>query len=287
MNVLSLFDGMSCGRVALHQTGIHVDNYYASEIDKHAVKVSSHNWPKNKNMGDITKWNEWDIDWSKIDLIMGGSPCQGFSSLGKNEGLEDPRSALFFHYVDILNFVKSKNPNVKFILENVKMKNSDRGVISSYLGVDGILINAAEISPCSRPRYYWCNFKIDEIEPVRSEYVDFVDTQSTDNTMSDGFHEWWERNKDKQLSKGYSKVINGGGKGVCLTTRQYASWNGNYIETPEWRLRKPTKSELALLVGAPSNYFDQCSQRQAEVMTGNGWDIRVIEHILKSMIKNG
>lgn len=117
MNILSLFDGISCGRVALERVGIPVDKYYASEIDKYAIQITQKNYPDTIHLGDVTKWKDWDIDWKSIDLLIGGSPCQGFSNAGKGLNFDDPRSALFFVFVDILNHIKSVNPNVKFLLE--------------------------------------------------------------------------------------------------------------------------------------------------------------------------
>ena len=122
MKVLSLFDGISCGMVALERAGIPVDAYYASEIDKNAITISQKNYPNIIRLGDVTKWREWDIPWAEIDLLIGGSPCQGFSFAGKQLNFNDPRSKLFFEFVDILNHIKTHNPNVKFLLENVGMK---------------------------------------------------------------------------------------------------------------------------------------------------------------------
>lgn len=122
ITVLSLFDGISCGMIALERACIKVDKYYASEIEFNAIAVSKRNYPNIIQLGDVTKWRDWDIDWSKIDLLIGGSPCQGFSSSGKELNFKDPRSKLFFEYNDILNHIKSINPEVKFLLENVKMK---------------------------------------------------------------------------------------------------------------------------------------------------------------------
>ena len=142
MNVLSLFDGISCGMVALERAGIPVNTYYASEIEPNAIKVSQKNYPNIIQLGDVTKWREWDIDWSSIDLLIGGSPCQGFSSSGKGLNFEDPRSKLFFEYVNILNHIKQFNPKVKFMLENVKMKDEWSNIISDYLGVPFKEINS-------------------------------------------------------------------------------------------------------------------------------------------------
>ena len=122
MKVLSLFDGVSCGMVALERVGIRVDKYYASEIDEYAIKISKKNYPNIIQLGDITNWKNWDIDWSSIDLVIGGSPCQGFSNAGRGLNFDDPRSALFFVFVEILNHIKEFNKDVMFLLENVKMK---------------------------------------------------------------------------------------------------------------------------------------------------------------------
>jgi len=158
MNVLSLFDGMSCGQIALNRAGIDVDNYYAAEVDKYAITVTQANYPNTTQLGDVTKWKEWDIDWSSIDLLIGGSPCQGFSLSGKQMAFEDPRSKLFFVFVDILNHIKHANPDVKFMLENVKMKKEYLYIINDFLGVEYICINSTLVSAQNRVRYYWSNF---------------------------------------------------------------------------------------------------------------------------------
>lgn len=157
MNVLSLFDGISAGRVALERAGIKVDSYYASEVDKYAIQISQKNYPDIKQMGDVTKWREWDIDWSSIDLVIGGSPCQGFSFAGKQLNFEDPRSKLFFDYVDICHRVADDNSKVKFFLENVRMKKEYQDVISKYMGVQPIMINSSLVSAQNRVRFYWTN----------------------------------------------------------------------------------------------------------------------------------
>jgi DNA (cytosine-5)-methyltransferase 3A len=157
MNVLSLFDGISAGRVALERAGVVIDKYYASEVDTHAIKVSSKNYPDIIQLGDVTKWKEWDIDWSTIDLVIGGSPCQGFSFAGKQLNFEDPRSKLFFDFVDICHRVIDSNPKMKFLLENVRMKKEYQDVISSYMGVSPIMINSCLLSAQNRVRFYWTN----------------------------------------------------------------------------------------------------------------------------------
>lgn len=184
MNVLSLFDGMSCGQLALERVGIKVNKYYASELDKFAIKESTANFPNMIHLGDVTKWREWDIDWSSIDLLIGGSPCQGFSFAGKQLAFNDPRSALFFVYVDILNHIKSLNPNVKFLLENVKMKKEHMAVITEYLDVEPVFINSALVSAQNRQRYYWANWEFNQPEDKGIMLCDIIENDFVDRDKS-------------------------------------------------------------------------------------------------------
>ncbi len=151
MKVLSLFDGMSCGMLALEKAGIKVDTYYASEIDKYAIEVSKKNYPQIIQVGDVCDLDP--NDFKDVDLIMGGSPCQGFSFAGKQLAFDDPRSALFFEFVRLLEAIKPKY----FLLENVRMKKEYLQVITDMLGVEPIFINSALVSAQSRQRYYWTN----------------------------------------------------------------------------------------------------------------------------------
>ena len=151
MNVLSLFDGMSCGQIALNRSGIKYDNYFASEIDKWAIQVTQKNYPNTIQLGDVTKIKGSDLP--KIDLVMGGSPCQGFSLAGKKLNFEDPRSKLFFEFVRIIKELKP----TYFLLENVKMKKEWRDIITNELGCHPILINSSVVSAQNRERLYWTN----------------------------------------------------------------------------------------------------------------------------------
>lgn len=155
INVLSLFDGMSCGQIALNKIGIEYENYFASEIDKNAIKVAKHNYPKTIHIGDVTKVFAKDLP--KIDLLIGGSPCQGFSFAGKQLAFDDPRSVLFFEFVRLLKEIKEINPNVKFLLENVRMKKEHEKVISDYLGLEPMLICSSLFTAQQRKRLYWSN----------------------------------------------------------------------------------------------------------------------------------
>jgi DNA (cytosine-5)-methyltransferase 1/DNA (cytosine-5)-methyltransferase 3A len=162
MRVLSLFDGMSCCQLALRKLGIAVEKYYASEIDKPAMTVTNHNFPNTIQLGDVTKWEDWGIDWKSIDLVTAGFPCCSWSVAGKQLGDKDPRGMLFWTTLDIMKKVLASNPNAKFLLENVKMKKEFEQYITHHteqaLGkVEKILINSALVSAQNRNRYYWHN----------------------------------------------------------------------------------------------------------------------------------
>lgn len=156
MNVLSLFDGMSCGRLALERAGFHVDNYYASEIDKFAIKVAKANYPDTHHIGDVKDVHACDLP--KIDLLLGGSPCQGFSFSGKRLDFKDPRSKLFFEYVRLLWECKPR----WFLMENVRMTKQCQDIISEHLGVEPRPINSNLVSAQNRYRLYWTNLSFDD-----------------------------------------------------------------------------------------------------------------------------
>jgi site-specific DNA-cytosine methylase len=170
MNVLSLFNGIGCAAYCLKQVGIKIDNLYVSEIDKYANIVNDSNHPESIHLGCVKKiWEErfspeMTEILSSIDLCVGGSPCQGFSNAGLGNNFDDPRSALFFHFIDILDRIKELNPNVKFMLENVKLKQEWRDVISEHMGVEPVFIDSVTVSAQMRKRYYWANWEIPQPE---------------------------------------------------------------------------------------------------------------------------
>ena len=186
INVLSLFDGVSCGRVALQRAGIPVNKYYASEIDKYAIMITQNNFPDTVQLGDVTKWKDWDIDWSSIDLLIGGNPCVSWSVAGKQLGTEDPRGQLLFDYVNILHHIQKHNPNVKFLVENVKMKQEFQDIFSNMLGVQPVEINSALLSAQNRKRLYWTNWEFGQPEDKHIMLKDIV-------------HEYSKVDRDKSL----------------------------------------------------------------------------------------
>lgn len=164
LTVLSLFDGMSCGAIALREAGIKVKQYFASEIDKAAIRQTKHNFPETIQLGSVVGVNVSELP--HIDLLIGGSPCQGFSFAGKQLNFNDPRSVLFFEYVRILREIQKYNPDVKFLLENVRMLSEYENIISGHLGIFPIAINSALVSAQNRYRLYWTNIRIKSVRDL-------------------------------------------------------------------------------------------------------------------------
>jgi DNA-cytosine methyltransferase len=221
MNVLSLFDGMSCGQIALNRLGFKIDNYFASEVDKFAIKVTQANFPNTIQLGDVREVQAYELP--KIDLLIGGSPCQGFSFAGKQLNFEDPRSKLFFEYVRLLEECK---PDY-FLLENVKMKKESQDVISKYLGVEPIEINSALVSAQNRKRLYWTNIPgITQPEDKGILLKDILEIEPKSTTkLSETTVKRFE---------GYGvKFLNGSeNKARCLSALEYVKngKQGNYLK---------------------------------------------------------
>lgn len=160
INVVSLFNGMGTLRQAFHDMGIKVNKYYSSEIKPYAIELQQHHFPDVIQVGDINNWKEWDVDWSTIDFIGSGSPCQDLSAAGKRAGINGSKSSLFFTFIEILEYCKTLNPNVKFLQENVGSANKlDVGIMSRALGVYPIRINSELVTAQLRDRYYWTNIR--------------------------------------------------------------------------------------------------------------------------------
>lgn len=288
INVLSLFDGISCGQIALQRAGIRVDKYFASEIDKHAIKVTQHNYPDTIQLGDATKVRAEELP--KIDLLIGGSPCQGFSFAGKQLNFEDQRSKLFFEYVRL---VRECKPSF-FLLENVKMKKESEKVISEYLGVEPIEINSALVSAQNRRRLYWTNIpNVQEPDDRLVKIKDVIDDPKTlieDNILircrkHGYFKERIEKiNKIPALVTGnteyfpLTKLINEeileeiGKEGVKTVFEEK-------LKTWSCEFRKLTTLEYEKLQTIPAHYTDCIKPSRRFHAIGNGWTVDVIAHI--------
>lgn len=189
MNILSLFDGKSSGFTACELAGIEVDNYYSAEIDKYAIQVSNAIHPNQTRLGSVTEWRDWDIDWSSIDMIFGGFPCQAWSMAGKQLGDKDERGMLFWTMLDIMKHVRHHNPKADFLIENVKMKKEFEEYITFHMNnavgdVHKILINSALVSAQSRNRYYWTSFPVTQPEDKGIVLADIIESGVTTNDKS-------------------------------------------------------------------------------------------------------
>ena len=296
MNVLSLFDGMSCGQIALNRANIQYNNYFASEIDKNAIKVTQHHYPNTVQLGDVTKI---EFIASKIDLLIGGSPCQGFSFAGKQLNFDDPRSKLFFEFVRLIDECKP----TYFLLENVVMKKEYEDVITQYLGVEPIKINSSLVSAQNRVRLYWTN--IPNVKEPEDRNISLSEILEDDSIINPGAIRGRRLNKatiiGRRLNpdgkrKDYDKDIpitqclevraTNTNKSNCLTTVD----KDNVLTTmPIGRhpnafkdklpFRYYTLKEYERLQTIPENYTSVVSTSQAKKMIGNAWTVDVISHI--------
>ena len=301
-SVLSLFDGMSCGQIALNRTGISYGKYYASEIDKHAIKVTQHNYPRTIQLGDVREIKAENLP--KIDLLIGGSPCQGFSFSGKQLNFDDPRSKLFFEFVRLIKEVKPKY----WLLENVVMKKEFEQIISEHLGVQPIKINSSLVSAQNRERLYWANFEI--TQPTNKE-INLIDILETDDLINPSAIRGRRLNKATILGRRLNErgVRDDYNKDVpitqCLEVRATNTNKSNCLTTVEkdnvlttmpigrhkdaFKNKLPfryyTLKEYCRLQTVPENYFtDIVSESQAKKMLGNGWTVDVIAHIFGSLL---
>jgi site-specific DNA-cytosine methylase len=281
MNVLSLFNGMNTGRQALENIGIKVNKYYSSEIKPYAIELTQHHFSDTIQVGDVTKWREWNIDWKSIDLVLSGSPCQDLSAAGKRAGINGKKSSLFFTFVEILNHIKELNPNVLFLQENVgSASKKDIGIMSRELGVYPCRINSKLVVAALRDRYYWTNIK------TKQSMFDLI----TDIPQP----------KDRKIF--FKDIITSGTtnrkKSVCLLEGTFSKNNSKDIYSERWQnylkkrpqsmvilinegdlLRLPNKIEMCRLQGFPDNYCDILSDEKAGSLLGDGWTLPIIEHI--------
>ena len=303
MNVLSLFDGMSCGQIAFDKLGIKFDGikdkYFASEIKKSAIKVTKHNYPNTIHIGDVTKVSynngvlyteNGEYEVGEIDYLIGGSPCQDFSTIkiqkmehGKY-GLNGDKSKLFYEYLRLL---KEINPKY-FLLENVRMKDDSKKQLDNYLGVKGRYINSIDFSFQNRPRFYWTNINILPYEAKNINFQDYKDTDyeyckqfKVNKTMS-RLKMWNNGNGTNNIKTGCANVTDSE-KIFCLTRLQDRCPNSGLIEFEDF-CRFLTRRELELAQTVPVGYTNCLSYNQAQDVLGDGWTVDVIVHILKSSL---
>ena len=316
INVLSLFNGYSGSHLVLKNIGVETGVVYYSEIDKWANIITDKHFPEDMPLGSICNWRGWNIDWSSIDLIIGGSPCQGFSSSGKNGGTKAildgveyvvsdretyillkekganflSQSHLFWEYVLCLDLVKTHNDNVKFLLENVEMTKNNEDMISKALGVSPVRLNSSACSPQSRVRNYWCNWEVCDLETKNICVADILE-----NNIGDRACEIRGVGRNTNTSSGLIHVATATDiKGMECIKRVYdpsskcptiTTMGGGHRE-PKFLMgnglyRKATILELERLAGLSDGYTKGVSSTQRKKLIGNGWEIRTMEHVLK------
>ena len=286
MRVLSLFDGMSCARIALDRAGIAVTSYKASELDKYAIKVSHENYPDIEQLGDVCDVKAKDV--GEVDLLIGGSPCQDLSFAGKGKGLkEGTRSSLFFEFVRLKNELNPKY----FILENVRMKQENQDIISKYLGVKSKQFNSSLVSAQNRNRLFWTNIDFDLPDDKGIILADILEDGITDRGKSHcldanyfkggNLKSYFEKHRrqlifNKEITspiREKSKTVRSGGRG------SYDRHEWDSVDKLHWR--KLTPLECERLQTVPDNYTNHVSNTQRYKMLGNGFTVDVIAHILK------
>ena len=300
INVLSLCDGMSCGQIALKNIGINVDKYYASEIEKNAIKVTMDNFPNTIQLGDVVQLSENVVfleTLPRIDLVMFGFPCRSLSNAtaGRekyNNGLKGV-SGIFYNCLKILNYIKeNNNSNVKFLVENVNSaKKEDLDVISDLLGVNPILINSNLFSAQDRERLYWTNIKIDQIPTSQSSNVlqdildEFVDEKFY--YKQDFIFHGLDKKVCATLNiKGHDilkRVNNKRFKSPTLTSCRGGNLQKKVYDEGRNQCRKLTPNEYRKLQTIPDWYIMNVSNSQIYNMCGDGWTVDVIAHILKNI----
>jgi DNA-cytosine methyltransferase len=323
MNVVSLFNGMNTGRQALENVGIKVDKYYSSEIKPYAIELTQHHFPDTIQVGDVTKWREWNIDWSSIDLVLSGSPCQDLSAAGKRAGITGKKSSLFFVFVDILNHIRELNPKVLFLQENVgSARKEDVGIMSRALGVYPVRINSSLVTAQLRDRYYWSNIRTREDGMFKDIITDIPQPEDRGIMFKDivtgGLV---ERDKALALLESESRAVTSQESIKKRSNRQFLNMVYQVNESKESNGQQPytqnriydsrgkipaltecmtnrmkcqvensivrtlNQVEMERLQGFPDGYTSMLSKSKAASLLGDGWTLPVIEHIFK-FIKN-
>jgi site-specific DNA-cytosine methylase len=304
MTVLSVFDGLGGARIALDRLGIQCV-YFASEIDKYAMFIANKNYPDIVQLGSVDCID--GTDYTGIDLLIGGSPCQGFSKAGRGENFLHPGSGLLFDFVRLLEECKPRY----FLLENVKMKLEWRDAISDLVGVDPILINSNLVTAQNRARYYWTN--IPGVTQPEDRNIYLSDIIESGTTHKENVKNTLKKNKTnlvfvsglesgrrlydgKSLSRNFRegyRVYSDTGKAATLTSRSKGGPGGYtglykirdkaYTTDIDGGIRKLTPRECERLQGLPDDYTEGVSNTQRYKMVGNGFTIPVIQHILSFM----
>lgn len=306
ISVLSLFDGMSCGRQALERANIKVDKYYASEIDKYAIQVTQHNYPDTIQLGSVTEVDVADLE--PIDLLIGGSPCQSFSFAGKRNGMTttcneeiytlerylelksdgfqfEGESYLFWEYMRILTDIRKYNPDVLFLLENVEMGNKWERILSEAIGIYGVHINSALVSAQNRKRIYWTNIRVREEGLFGELHSDIPQPEDRGILLKDILEDevdekYYISSKSMlnfvtdewRIDKKYTQI--NGEKGLPQMARQYSSWNGDYVCVAMQGIVETNKQPIDSQASGKSNSLTSAKDESCGQLASVGSRIR-------------
>jgi len=293
MNVLSLFDGVSCGQLALQRVGVEVENYFASEIDKHAISVTQHHFPNTVQLGSVVGLDTSTLP--TIDLLIGGSPCQSFSRSGDNTGF-DGKSGLFWEYVRILNEVKP----TYFLLENVVMKKEWENIITEAIGVEPVMIDSKFFSAQKRQRLYWTNIPVDKnIEDRNINILDILIPNGDEKIINDHILVLDINEEGFKIKNGTKTGYLYAKEGDCVNLEFPKSQNRrgrvsygktntintacNYGVIVNGNLRELNITEYERLQTLPDGYTSMISLNQRKNVLGNGWTVDVISHIFQNI----
>jgi len=279
MNVLSLFDGMSCGQIALEKAGIKVNKYYAGEIKEHAIKVTQSNYPNTIQLGDVTKIKASDLP--KIDLLIGGSPCQDFSRANKEtKGLDGEKSGLFWEYVRLLKEVKP----TYFLLENVRMKKEWQDIISEELGVQPVRINSSLVSGVLRDRFYWTNIPFNtNIKDREIKLSDIIDDGYVDREKGLCLLESYSRPLKNPVKIARRYFLYGFWQVIFKDEETYNKLKEDYSLAQEGDVRYMTNKEMERAQSVPPGYTSELTRNESACLLGDGWTVDVIVEIFKGI----
>jgi DNA (cytosine-5)-methyltransferase 3A len=315
---------MNTGRQALQNIGIKVNKYYSSEIKPYAIELTQHHFPDTIQVGDVTKWREWDIDWQTIDLVLSGSPCQDLSAAGKRAGINGSKSSLFFVFVEILEHIKSLNPKVLFLQENVGSASKlDVGIMSRALGVYPVRINSSLVTAQLRDRYYWSNIRtkedgmfgdiITDIPQPKDKGIMFKDIITDGNVkriksktlLEQTEKAFGHKNKYSKKAQEYIKSREKFGASLVFVDRDKALAlleSESRVCTSQESIKKRAKRqfiniiydgdlvrtvnkiEMCRLQGFPDGYTSILSKSKAGSLLGDGWTLPIIEHIFSFIV---
>lgn len=287
MKVLSLFDGISCGMVALERAGVPVERYVAYEIDKYAIQISKKNYPQIEHCGDVTTADF--TQYKGFDLLIGGSPCQDLCSMGSHKGLAGEKSGLFFEFARAL---KEVNPKYFLLENNASMTKENEEIITKIMGVEPVMINSADFTAQNRKRLYWTNIPIEEWEIQNVLLLDIAQnieekqelliTKKVNKYLSE---EYKGRKIQKTVLASIRQLSE---KSRCLSTRSCDIGSNSglcLLQNGEYYVATPIECER--LQTLPDNYTSGISNPQRYKCIGNGWTVDVIAHILKGVLNNG